>query len=48
MTALIAATESESQRDSRIALIAAGWVMSFQNVAKPVERFQRQNAAPQP
>src|ERR1035438_4118350 len=36
MTALIAATESDSHKESRMALIAAGWVMSCQKVPNPV------------
>ena len=48
MMALIAATESESQSESRMALIAAGCVTSVQKVPKPALKRQCQNAAPQP
>ena len=48
MTALMAATESESHSESRIALIAPGAVIAAQNVWKPALTLQRQNAMPHP
>ena len=48
ITALIAATLSESHSDNQIAWRAPGTVTARQKVRRPIDTCQRQNSTPAP